>query len=257
MAHQDALKSAPYDHSPRALVVMESAWPSGASTGWHQHGKGQLLYATSGVMLVHSDIGSWVVPPNRALWLLAGMRHNVVMSGQVLMRTAYIDVQKIPQLPANSCVINVSPLLRELLVAASCISLTQVLDERHTRLLALLVDELRVSSTMALHLPMPSDARLARICQALMASPADSSSAAEWAAQIGVAERTLHRLFAKELGMGFAQWREQARLVHALQKMAKGQKLISVAMDCGYASPSAFSAMFKRHFGLPPSDFYQ
>lgn len=257
MSDSPILKSKQYDNLPRALVVMEEASPNGKATGWHSHPRGQLLYATNGVMLVHSDLGSWVIPPNRGLWLVAGVRHNVIMSGDVLMRTAYIDARQIPHLPSQSCAIVVSPLLRELLVAASSMSPTAALDARQTRILELIVDELRVSSTMALHLPMPSDARLARICQALASNPADPADVAEWAARINVSERTLHRLFAKELGMRFAQWREQARLMLALQKMAAGQKMLSVALDCGYTSPSAFSAMFKRHFGLPPSEFYR
>lgn len=107
-----------FDHLPRPLVVMENRWPAGTSTGWHTHPTGQLLYATEGVMLVNTDAGSWVVTPNRALWMLPRLRHNVTMSGDVLIRTAYIDVAKVPTLPLDSCVMNVSPLLRELLVEA-------------------------------------------------------------------------------------------------------------------------------------------
>jgi AraC-like DNA-binding protein len=246
-----------YDNLPRAIAVMESMWPTGSSTGWHTHPRGQLLYATDGVMVVHSDVGSWVVPPNRALWMVAGLRHSVTMSGDVLMRTAYIDESKIASLPQDSCVINVSPLLRELLVEAVRISPTEAVEGRDALLLDLLVCELRVSSTIPLHLPMPVDARLRSICDALSRRPSDASSAADWARSIGVAERTLHRLFAKQTGMTFAQWREQARLLHALRKIAEGDKLIDVALDCGYASPSAFAAMFKRHFKTSPSNFYR
>lgn len=246
-----------FDNLPRPLVVMENAWPTGSSTGWHSHPRGQLLYATDGVMVVHSDIGSWVVPPNRALWMLAGLRHNVTMSGDVLMRTAYIDETKIANLPAESCVINVSPLLRELLVEAVRIEPTAQIDGREALLLDLLICELRVSSTIPLHLPMPVDTRIRSICDALSKRPSDTSSAADWAQSIGVAERTLHRLFTKETGMTFAQWREQARLLYALRRIAEGDKLIDVALDCGYSSPSAFAAMFRRHFKTPPSTFYQ
>lgn len=107
-------KHAHFDHLPRPLVVMENRWPRGTSTGWHTHPTGQLLYATEGVMLVNTDAGSWVVTPNRALWMLPRLRHNVTMSGDVLIRTAYIDVSKVPTLPVESGVVNVSPLLRKL-----------------------------------------------------------------------------------------------------------------------------------------------
>ncbi|MFC7207947.1 AraC family ligand binding domain-containing protein [Comamonas endophytica] len=98
-----------YDNLPRPVVVMETRWPTGVSSGWHSHARGQLLYATEGIMVVHTDAGSWVVPPNRALWMLPGLRHTVTMSGDVLMRTAYIDTGKISTLPTQSGVINVSP----------------------------------------------------------------------------------------------------------------------------------------------------
>jgi len=246
-----------FDNLPHPLVVMENTWPTGLSTGWHSHPRGQLLYATDGVMVVHSDVGSWVVPPNRALWMVARLRHNVTMSGDVLMRTAYIDEEKITNLPEESCVINVSPLLRELLVEAVKISLAKEIEGRNGLLLELLVCELRVSSTIPLHLPMPADQRLRSICDALSNRPSDASSAGDWARSISVGERTLHRLFSKEIGMTFAQWREQARLLHALRRIAEGDKLIEVAFDCGYSSPSAFAAMFRRHFKTSPSTFYR
>lgn len=257
--HADHLshKHKQFDNLPRALVVMENRWPSGSSTGWHSHPRAQLLYATDGVMVVRSDAGSWVVPPNRALWMVTGLRHNVTMSGDVLMRTAYIDGDKIPGLPGDSCVINVSPLLRELLVEAVKISPEGDAMGRDALLLELLVCEFRVSSTLPLYLPMPEDPRLKGLCKALIKRPFETSSAADWARSIGLGERTLHRLFTQGTGMTFARWREQARLLHALRRIAEGAKLIDVALDCGYASPSAFAAMFRRHFGVPPSAFYR
>lgn len=248
--HQD------FHDLPRILVAMENSWPAGTSTGWHSHPRGQLLYAIKGVMIVHSEAGSWVVPPNRALWIIAGLRHNVVMSGDVEMRTAYIDASLTVVLPDQTCVINVSPLLRELLVEAVRIPLDHELSVRDERLVGLLIDELRVSNAIPLHLPMPSNPRLKSIGQSLIERPADRSNAKEWAEAKGMGERTFHRLFSKETGMTFSQWREQARLVSALREIAEGKKGVEVALNCGYSSQSAFSAMFRRHFGVTPSTFY-
>lgn len=241
---------------PRLLVAIENTWPAGTSTGWHSHPRGQLLYAIKGVMVVHSEAGSWVVPPNRALWMIKGLRHNVTMSGDVDMRTAYIDGSGALGLPGKTCVINVSPLLRELLVEAVRIPLDRDLTARDERLIGLLIDELRVSDTIPLHLPMPGDARLRSMCESLIERPADRLSAREWAEAIGMGERTLHRLFSLETGMTFSQWREQARLVSALREIADGKKGVEVALNCGYSSQSAFSAMFRRHFGVSPSALY-
>lgn len=257
MPAQASNKHQDFHDLPRLLVAMENRWPTGASTGWHAHPRGQLLYAIKGVMIVQSDAGTWVVPPNRALWMVPGLRHNVTMSGDVEIRTAYIDSNLIQNLPGQTCVINVSPLLRELLVEAVRIPLNSEISPRDERLVGLLIDEMKASSAIPLHLPMPSDPRLAALCQSLIEQPAERSSAKTWAEAIGMGERTLHRLFSQETGMTFSRWREQARLLSALREIAEGKKGIEVAFNCGYASQSAFSAMFRRHFGVSPSAFYR
>ena len=239
------------------MAAMEANWPHGSSTGWHAHPRDQLLYAIEGVMLVSLADGSWLVPPNRALWITAGARHNVRMSGDVKMRTVYVDAAAVGNLPAQTCVINVSPLLRELVLAAIDVPLDYARGGRDERLMQLLADELRRADVLPLHLPMASDPRLRRVCEALAQNPANRYTAAQWAALLGVTPRTLHRLFVRETGMPFSQWREQARLMFALRRIASGEKIIDIALDCGYASQSAFTAMFRRHFGAPPSSFYR
>lgn len=121
----------------------------------------------------------------------------------------------------------------------------------------LIVDDLRESDVLPLHLPVPGDGRIKLICEAITAHPSDTSPASEWAERLKVTPKTVHRLFVKEIGMTFAQWREQAWLLFALRRLANGERIIDVAFDCGYASQSAFTAMFRRHFGRPPSEFYR
>ncbi len=257
MPHAATNKHQDYDNLPRLLVAMENMWPTGTSTGWHSHPRGQLLYAIKGVMIVQSEAGTWVVPPNRALWMVSGLLHNVTMSGDVEMRTAYIDSDMVGNLPDQTCVINVSPLLRELLVEAVRIPLNRELSPRDERLVGLLIDEVRGSDTIPLHLPLPGDERLMAVCRTLIENPSTLLTATEWAGAIGMGERTLHRLFSHETGMTFSQWREQARLLSALKELAAGKKGIEIALNCGYSSQSAFSAMFRRHFGVSPSAFYR
>ena len=250
------LKHLDFHDTDRAMAAMEVNYPDGASTGWHSHPRGQLLYAIEGVMFVRSAEGSWVVPPSRALWLAAGLEHDVKMSGEVKIRTVFIDATTIRHMPVKSCVIDVPPLLRELIVAAVRVPLDYHDGGRDDRLMRLLADEVRVSHVLPLHLPMPNDARIRRVCEALTRNPSDASTAAEWAARLDVTAKTIHRLFVKETGMTFARGREQARLLFALRRLANGERIIDVAFDCGYASQSAFTAMFRRHFGMPPSAFY-
>ena len=241
----------------RALTAMEVDYPDGASTGVHAHPTALLLYAIEGVMVVRSDAGTWIVPPNRAVWLAPGLDHETFMSGQVRIRTVFVDPRAASHLPQTNCVIAVSPLLRELIVAATRIPLDYDEAGRDGRLMRLLLDELRVSDVLPLRLPFPDDARLRKICTAIADDPSDSSTVEQWADRVGVTAKTVHRLFAKQTGMSFAQWRQQARLLHALRRIACGEKIIDVAFDCGYASQSAFAAMFRRHFGVPPSMYYR
>ena len=239
------------------MAAMEVDYASGASTGLHAHPRGQLLYAIEGVMIVRSAAGTWVVPPNRAVWLVPDLDHEVRMSGAVKIRTLFIDPAAAPHLPLASCVVAVSPLLRELIIAAMGVPLTYQADTRDERLMRLILDELRATAILPLHLPLPRDARLRQICAALIADPANLRTAADWAQLFGLSAKTIYRLFAQETGLSFAEWRQQARLLFALERLAQGGRIVDVALDSGYASQSAFTAMFRRHFGMPPGSFYR
>jgi AraC-like DNA-binding protein len=103
---------------------------------------------------------------------------------------------------------------------------------------------------------MPSDPRRVRVCQTSIANPADQRDIDAWSALIGMSRRTFTRAFKQELGMGFALWRQQARLMEAVSLPAAGRSITSVALDVGYESPSAFTAMFHRAFGEPPSVYF-
>lgn len=204
---------------------------------------------------MRSSRGTGVVPTNRAFYVAAGLEHEVTMSGEVKIRTALIDERAIPNLPEETCVINVSPLLRELIVAAVQVPLDYASGSRGETLMRLLIEEIIVSNILPLHLPIPEDARIKMICQAIILNPANVSTADQWADRLNVTAKTVHRLFTKATGMTFSQWREQARLLFALRQIAAGERIIDIAFDCGYASQSAFTAMFRRHFGMPPSAF--
>ena len=146
-----------YHQTGRPMAAMEANWAHGTSTGWHSHPRGQLLYAIEGVMSVQLHYGSWLVPPNRGLWIEADAEHDVRMSGDVKMRTAYIDASAFADLPARTCVVNVSPLLRELVVAAVGVPLDYAEGSRDERLMHLLVDELRAAEVLPLHRQHPLD----------------------------------------------------------------------------------------------------
>jgi AraC-like DNA-binding protein len=222
----------------------------------HFHPNAQLIHAVHGVMVVSTDDGHWIVPPTRGIWMPAGTAHWIRTIGAVQMRTVYIRPDTVPNLPSDCKAVGISPLLRELILEAVRVSQPYGDDTRDGRLMRLLLDEVALLPSLPLHLPQPNDPRLLEICNAVSASPDDPSTLSEWARRLQVDAKTIQRLFARETGMTFGQWRQQARLLIALEQLATGVKVVDVALNMGYASPGAFATMFKKQFGVAPSAFF-
>ncbi|WP_028534998.1 AraC family transcriptional regulator [Paludibacterium yongneupense] len=222
----------------------------------HRHPTAQLLYAVSGVMVVTTEQGRWIVPPTRGLWLPIGTWHRVRMVGRVRMRTIYVREDALEGLPDECRVVGIPPLLRELMLAAMHVPLHYAVASRDDLLMRLLLAEIRTLPALALSLPRPSTPPLCRVCDDLLAQPDDGRSVQAWAASIAIDPRTLQRRFLRETGLTFGQWRRQARLLVALERLAGGERVLDVALDLGYASPNAFATMFKRELGVPPSLFF-
>ncbi|MGI4982954.1 MAG: AraC family transcriptional regulator [Janthinobacterium lividum] len=223
----------------------------------HLHAKGQLIYALHGVVAVASTGGQWVVPSTRGIWMPAGTVHRIRCVGAVQMRSIYVAPDAACGLPAVSQVVGISPLLRELIQAASRIASSYADDSRDGRLMRLLLDELHALPVLPLHLPQPVDPALQRICAQLREQPDDPTTLGEWAGVLDIDVKTIQRRFARETGMTFGQWRQQARLLQGMERLASGEKVLDVALALGYESPSAFATMFKRQFGQRPSEFFR
>lgn len=248
-------KSIDYQDIPRPVAAMAVEYPSGHVDSRHRHRRAQLLYGTTGVLSVVTDEGRWVVPPQRAVWLPGGTDHEISCRGHVSFRTLYVEPDAHPGLPAGCRVIKVSDLLRALILEAIQLPIEYDLDGRDGRIMALITDEIAASTAVPLHVPMPRDKRLVRICKMLQQDPANDGDLDCWAREAGMARRTLTRLFREETNMSFAAWRQQIRLLEALARLAVGQPITAVALDVGYNSPSAFTAMFRRIFGTTPSQY--
>ncbi|MFT4257358.1 MAG: helix-turn-helix transcriptional regulator [Pseudoxanthomonas sp.] len=238
----------------RPVVGLQDEYPPGFVDPAHCHQRAQLLYASAGVMSVATPRTSFVVPPQRALWLPAGTMHEVSCRGAVSLRTLYIDPAHDPS-PDDCRVLEVSDFLKALILEVAGFDAAYDIDGREGRIVRLLLEEMARMPNAPYHVAMPKDARLLRACKAILANPADPRDIDEWAAAIGVSRRTFTRLFKQELGLGFALWRQQVRLMQAVSLLAAGRSIASVAFDVGYESPSAFTAMFHRAFGAPPSAY--
>lgn len=246
------------DGSLLPVTTRATDYPAGSSTGDHQHPHHhQLIHAVHGVMVVLAQGGQWIVPPTRAIWMPAGTVHQVRSIGALRMRSLYVRPDAAPGLATQAQVVGISPLLRELIQAAVAVPVPYTADSRDGRLMRLLLDELHALPVLPMHLPNPSDARLKRICAQLERRPDDPSTLDDWARRLGGNAKTLQRLFQRDTGMSFGRWRQQARLLQALERLAQGQKVIDVALALGYDSPGAFATMFKRQFGQSPSAFFR
>ena len=245
-----------YQRLPRPVAVMATDYPAGHAIAPHLHERGQLVFAAAGVMAVTTPDGTWVVPPHRAVWVPPATEHAIRAYDALQMRSLYIRGDAARHLPPTCAVVPVSPLLRELILRAIELPLEYEEAGPAGRIMALILDELAVLPALPLHLPWPRDERLRRVCAALRRDPAAAATLAEWGRVAGASGRTLARLFRRETGMSFAAWRQQARLLEALGRLARGDAVTTVAMDLGYRSPSAFTSMFRRALGRAPRRYF-
>lgn len=219
----------------------------------HRHGWGQITYAHEGVIRVTVADSSWIVPPLRAIWIPPDAVHEVVTLEKAKLRALYVHGSAGPFKDAQCRVIEVSALLRESIAA---LELASAESKREALLAALIIDELRHAATLPMRIALPDDKRLRALCKLLIDAPASIATLAGGAQRVGASERTLARLFQSELGMSFGEWRRQMRLAHAAALIARGMSMSQVATELGYASQSAFSAMFRKSFGQSPSQFF-
>jgi AraC-like DNA-binding protein len=219
----------------------------------HHHDQAQLVYPAQGLLAVTTDHGTWMAPPQRAVWIPAGAEHAHHSYGVTDMRGILFGPDLARRGRAEPTVVAVSGLLRELILA-----LTDRPDrapDARRRLEEVAVDQLGEAPDQPLRLPEPRDDRLRALTALLLADPAADATLAELGRRVGASPRTLSRLFAEELGMSFHQWRTQLRIHRALVLLADGRSVTRTAVDCGWANPSAFIETFTRIVGRTPGRY--
>lgn len=242
---------------PRPLYGQVESLPNRALTYQHSHPWVQLSYATQGVLEVQTRAGRFIAPPQRAVWVPAGMPHRVFSTPQTEMRSLYLECNVTTWAPPSCRVLEVSPLLRELIRTFSL--LPEDYDEEGAagRLAQVLLDQLASAAEVDLALPLPQDKRLRQICRNLQAHPEQQTTLGDWGLQLGVSEKTLSRLFLRETGLSFRAWRQRLRLLGALAPLERGERVTDVALACGYDSTSAFIAAFRQLFDCTPGEFFR
>jgi AraC-like DNA-binding protein len=248
--------SANEDSGDDLLVHAGAAtYPDGFRLERHQHPEwAQLTFCIRGVMRVTSDEVAWLSPPTRAVCLPAGAPHEIVMQGEEAARFLYVQPKLAAPLAAPR-VIEVAPLLRELILHILKIRLLGPATPEHVRLAGLLVDLLFEARPIDLALPLPRDRRARALAERLQAAPAEALSLGELARGAGASLRTLQRLFPHETGLTLDAWRQKARLIAGVAALSAGAPVAVTAANCGYESPSAFITAFKRQFGVTPGRY--
>lgn len=242
----------------QAVVARISDMPPGHRVPEHTHDWCQLLYSSRGVLNVGVNQRTLVMPPQRAIWLPPHTKHATWTSTGAEFRSLYIDNTLGERIGMQCRTISVPPLLRELILAVLKMaepSHPLTLDGANGRLLDVLIDQLTLQPDAPLVLPLPEDHRLTSMVATLQANPGDNRDIEAWADTLGASSRTISRLFQKECGLSFREWRQRLRLLASLNLLEQGQSVTSVAYSMGYDSPSAFIAMFKKQLGATPGEY--
>jgi AraC-like DNA-binding protein len=245
----------PLTSLPRLLFGRSEALPADSLARAHSHRFGQLSYAGQGVIEVTTPTGCHVAPPRRAVWVPPGMLHEVTTSRPAAMRSLYIRTDQRIFCPPRCLVLRVTPLARELLLAGAALPADYDEDGPDGRLALVLLDQLAGLPEADLSLPWPADPRLVALCRTLRAAPDDGRDMESIARAAGMSGRTLRRLFEAQTGMAFGTWRRRQRLLVALAWLEAGDTVTAAALECGYASISAFVAAFRETFGTTPGAF--
>lgn len=244
-----------YQDVPRPLGVLSDCYPAGHHDPRHHHARAQLIYAPVGEMLIITDHASFLTPPQRAVWIPPGVEHESYVRSPATLRSLYVRPGVVDDRLGQPQVVEVSALLKALILEAAAFPVEYPEDGREGMIVSLLLEELSHCRDTAFTAPMPSDPRLVHVCTEILKEPGHHDGLDEWACAAGVSRRTFTRMFRDETGMSFAAWRQHVRLIEAASRLSRRQHVTTVALDVGYNSPSAFTAAFRKAFGVSPSRF--
>lgn len=242
---------------PRPVFVRASHLPARSYFPPHKHPWDQLVYASSGVLMVNVDRKSFVIPPEQAVWLPAEWEHSTSSLSGGEFRSLYIDpaVSRRIDLSGECRVISASALVRELIIKAADFPPDYNEDGYEGRIISILLEEVSRMPEIGTPLPWPQTPRLRKLCEDLYQNPADSKSMTQWGRDLGASSRTLARHLELETGLSYREWRHRLRLLKALEYLGDGINVTGVGLMLGYSSTSAFIHMFRKEYGCTPLGF--
>lgn len=243
----------PFRPDSRPVFWFNETFPANAWSRRHSHSWGELVYVARGNIVVCTSAGNWLAPPHRAVWIPSGLEHNWYLPCDSRDCSLWIDQRVLMSVERfKRChMMEVSPLMREILLYISPRPCGDS-DGPLGRLVLALLDQLLEQPEITDPLAMPGDRRLVELCTALVTAPGEDIPLNEWATRLGMSERNLGRVFRRETGASFRDWRKTQRMQAALGRLRQGESVTSVAIDCGYASVSAFICAFRQTYGQTP-----
>ena len=240
------------EQSNEDVLIHSSEIPGGYTVPLHSHRRTQFLCVFSGVVLVATGRGRWMIPPGHALLIPRGLEHSVEMYSDVSMRSVYIYSPEGRASSMEPTVLEVTDLAHQLIREAVRKGAMAEDRGRTDLVMALLLDEIGRLPERRLGLPFPESGRLAGLCRDFVAEPSPTVKIDDWARRLNMSRRTFTRFFRQEMGVSFVTWRQQACLFACLPRLAAGEPVTRVALDAGYESVPAFTTMFKRMLGASP-----
>lgn len=245
----------PRDNSSHRVIAYVLDLKRGGGRPLHQHDRAQLLAVTSGSIAVVAEGATFVAPPERGVWVPAHTWHETRHLASTRLRTLYIDSSACSELPQRTAVVQIKPLMRELLGAIVARPRDYEEEGADGRLIDVLLDQIAASRALPLNLPIPSSAPLRALAMRILERPADQIEMQALSNSLRISSRTLQRQFKSETGLSLRSFRRQAKLFKALELLSAKTSISRISDMLGFGEPSAFISMFRGAYGVTPGRY--
>ncbi len=242
---------------PFTAVGQGGSEPAGQTFTFHTHHRAQLFQIVRGSLRLETEGGYFIVPPERAVFVPSGVLHEVTYLQETERSYLFFRPEAVLDLPSEVSVVGTTLLLRELILAFLEIPRVDAGTPRAERLAAVIIDQLKISKVAPLSLPSPTSGRLRAIATDIRNQPGEEWPLQELASRAAMSPRSFQRHFQSETGMSFRAWRQQAKLLKAVEWLAAGKSVGDISFSLGYSGPSAFIAVFRAAFGTSPGQYFQ
>jgi AraC-like DNA-binding protein len=223
----------------------------------HSHPRAQIISCNSGIMEVVTKNNIWIVNSLQSVWIASNEEHQVYFPNNVKVVTAFIDESKLKVLPKHSFAFESSIFLNSLLEKIISFSNPNVFTEQQNRIIEVFLGELSNLIPSTTFLPTSQDKRIKVVLDALMNDLSSKHTIEYYANKSCVSSRTLSRLFHRELGMSFGDWKMRLKLMESVKLLGEKRSVKEIAFELGYENVSSFVATFRKHFGKTPTKYLE